>query len=175
MMHPIPVGQMLNHLLPTTTPWLLDRYLRIAPELYLKRLIVGGMEPIFEINRNFRNEGVDATHNPEFTSIEFYWAYRRYTELMDLTEELFEYLFDRLGLDRKIEYGDLEIDFSTSFKRVSWIDSIVEIGGVPKDIATDKEKALEFLKSKNIEVDESLSLGYLPRQSYLMSLWRLNL
>ncbi len=90
-----------------------DRYLRIAPELYLKRLIVGGMEAIFEINRNFRNEGIDATHNPEFTSIEFYWAYKTYRELMDLTEELFESLFDKLGLDKKLTYGDLEIDFSS--------------------------------------------------------------
>jgi len=75
-----------------------------------------------------------------------------------------------LGLDKKLTYGDLEIDPSTPFRRVSWIDSIVDIGGVPREIATDRKKALEFLKSKNIDVDESLSLGYFPTGSYLMSL-----
>jgi len=88
MMHPIPGGANAKPFITHHNALGVDRYLRIAPELYLKRLIVGGMEAIFEINRNFRNEGVDATHNPEFTSIEFYWAYKTYRELMDLTEEL---------------------------------------------------------------------------------------
>jgi lysyl-tRNA synthetase class 2 len=166
MMHPIPGGANAKPFITHHNALGVDRYLRIAPELYLKRLIVGGMEAIFEINRNFRNEGIDATHNPEFTSIEFYWAYKTYRELMDLTEELFESLFDKLGLDKKLTYGDLEIDFSTPFRRVSWIDSIVDIGGVPREIATDRKKALEFLKSKNIDVDESLSLGYLQAELF---------
>jgi len=102
MMHPIPGGANAKPFITHHNALGVDRYLRIAPELYLKRLIVGGMEAIFEINRNFRNEGIDATHNPEFTSIEFYWAYKTYRELMDLTEELFESLFDKIGIwDKK--------------------------------------------------------------------------
>ena len=105
MMHPIPGGANAKPFTTHHNALGVDRYLRIAPELYLKRLIVGGMDAVFEINRNFRNEGIDATHNPEFTSIEFYWAYKTYIELMEVTEELFDYLFDTLKLERKLPYG----------------------------------------------------------------------
>jgi len=155
MLHPIPGGANAQPFITHHNALGVDRYLRIAPELYLKRLIIGGMEAVFEINRNFRNEGIDATHNPEYTSIEFYWAYKTYKELMSLTEELFDYLFDNLKLDRKLPYGELEIDFSTPFAKISWIDSIVEIGGVPREVATDREKALEYLKERNLKIDNN--------------------
>jgi len=90
------------------------------------------LKPVFEINRNFRNEGMDLTHNPEFTMIEFYWAYHNYHDLMDLTQELFDTLLDKLNLPKKIEFNDLIIDFSKPFKRVSFENSLVEIGGVPQ-------------------------------------------
>ncbi|RLA76481.1 MAG: lysine--tRNA ligase, partial [Epsilonproteobacteria bacterium] len=89
MMHPIPGGANAKPFVTQHNALGVDRYLRIAPELYLKRLVVGGMEAVFEINRNFRNEGMDHTHNPEFTMIEFYWAYHTYIRLMEITEELF--------------------------------------------------------------------------------------
>jgi len=160
MMHPIPGGANAKPFITHHNALGVDRYLRIAPELYLKRLIVGGMNAVFEINRNFRNEGIDATHNPEFTSIEFYWAYKTYQELMQLTEELFDYLFEHLNLPRKLPYGELEIDFSTPFAKIPWVDSIVEIGGIPKEIVTNREKALNYLKEQNLKTDENWTLGY---------------
>ena len=98
MMHPIAGGANAKPFVTHHNTLDVDRFLRIAPELYLKRLVVGGMEAVFEINRNFRNEGMDLTHNPEFSAIEFYWAYHNYFEAMDLTEELFKALLARLNL-----------------------------------------------------------------------------
>jgi len=166
MMHPIPGGANAKPFITHHNALSVDRYLRIAPELYLKRLIVGGMEAVFEINRNFRNEGIDATHNPEFTSIEFYWAYKTYIELMEVTEELFDYLFDNLGLERKLPYGDLEINFTTPFAKVSWVDSIVDIGGVPREVATSLEKGLAYLKERNLKVDKNWTLGYMQNELF---------
>jgi lysyl-tRNA synthetase class 2 len=166
MMHPIPGGANAKPFTTHHNALGVDRYLRIAPELYLKRLIVGGMDAVFEINRNFRNEGIDATHNPEFTSIEFYWAYKTYIELMEVTEELFDYLFDKLNLERELTYGDKKINFATPFAKVSWIDSIVNIGGVPKEIAEDREQALTYLKDRNLKVDENWTLGYVQAELF---------
>jgi lysyl-tRNA synthetase class 2 len=166
MMHPIPGGANAKPFVTHHNALGVDRFLRIAPELYLKKLVVGGMEAVFEINRNFRNEGIDATHNPEFTSIEFYWAYKTYIELMEVTEELFDYLFDNLKLERKLPYGDLEIDFSTPFAKVPWVDSIVDIGGVDREIASDLEKGLAFLKANNKKIDANWTLGYMQAELF---------
>ncbi len=166
MMHPIPGGANAKPFITHHNALDVERYLRIAPELYLKRLIVGGMEAVFEINRNFRNEGMDHTHNPEFTMIEFYWAYHRYTDLMEITEELFDYLFDHLGFERKLPYGELEIDFSTPFAKVPYIESLTTIGEVPQEVATDRLKALAYLKEKGVHVDENLTLGYLQAELF---------
>jgi len=166
MMHPIPGGANAKPFITHHNALDVDRYLRIAPELYLKRLIVGGMDAVFEINRNFRNEGIDATHNPEFTSIEFYWAYKTYIELMEVTEELFDYLFDNLTLDRVLPYGDIEINFATPFAKVSWVDSIVNIGGVPREVATNLEAGLAYLKERNLKVDKNWTLGYMQAELF---------
>ena len=166
MMHPIPGGANAKPFTTHHNALGVDRYLRIAPELYLKKLIVGGMDAVFEINRNFRNEGIDATHNPEFTSIEFYWAYKTYIELMEVTEELFDYLFDNLGLDRTLPYGDININFSTPFTKVSWVDSIVDIGGVPREIATNRDEGLAYLKERNLKTDENWTLGYVQAELF---------
>ena len=101
-----------------------DLYLRIAPELYLKRLVVGGLERVYEINRNFRNEGVDATHQPEFTMLEFYQAYSDYNELMDLTEVMFRRLAQQVCGDTKITYQGREIDFGKPFERLTMLEGI---------------------------------------------------
>ncbi len=161
MMHPIPGGANARPFVTHHNALGVDRYLRIAPELYLKRLIVGGFEAVFEINRNFRNEGMDHTHNPEFTMVEFYWAYHRYEDLMELTEKLFEYLFKKLGLPLKLPYEDYEIDFSTPFKRIAYKDALVEIGGVQESILEDPEKMQKYLKEKGIETKEDLTKGEL--------------
>ncbi len=161
MLHPIPGGANARPFITHHNALGVDRYLRIAPELYLKRLIVGGMEAVFEINRNFRNEGMDHTHNPEFTMLEFYWAYHNFQDLMKITEELFEYIFNELNLDRKLPYGDFEIDYSIPFKKIKWEDAIVKYSGIAKDNLRDKNALIDFIKSKNIDFDENLNIGKL--------------
>ncbi|RXK02050.1 lysine--tRNA ligase [Arcobacter sp. CECT 8989] len=165
MMHPIPGGANAKPFVTHHNALGVDRFLRIAPELYLKRLIVGGFEAVFEINRNFRNEGMDATHNPEFTSIEFYWAYKTYKDLIDITKEYFEYLFEHLDLPMTLPYGDVEIDF-TKFSEVPLIESLTTIGGVPADITEDKDKIIAFMKEKNLEVNEAMNLGQLQGELF---------
>ncbi|WP_029951932.1 lysine--tRNA ligase [Hippea sp. KM1] len=133
-------------------------YLRIAPELYLKRLVVGGLERIFEINRNFRNEGMDLKHNPEFTMMEFYIAYKDYNFLMDFTEELFEHVLNSLGIeDKKVEFDGNTIDFSRPWRRLDFYEGLKEIAGVGDDILNDKKKALEYALKLEKKVDESFS------------------
>ena len=165
MMHPIPGGANAKPFVTHHNALGVDRYLRIAPELYLKRLIVGGFEAVFEINRNFRNEGMDATHNPEFTSIEFYWAYKTYKDLIQITKEYFEYLFEHLELPTTLPYGNLEIDF-TKFSEVPLIESLTTIGGVPADITEDKDKIIAFMKEKNLDVNEKMNIGQLQGELF---------
>ncbi|RBQ27793.1 MULTISPECIES: lysine--tRNA ligase [Arcobacteraceae] len=165
MMHPIAGGANAKPFVTHHNALGVDRFLRIAPELYLKRLIVGGFEAVFEINRNFRNEGMDATHNPEFTSIEFYWAYKTYKDLIELTKEYFDYLFEHLNLPTTLPYGDLKVDF-TKFTEIPLIQSLYEIGDVPKDIVEDKEKILKFLKENKLEANDKLNLGQLQGELF---------
>jgi lysyl-tRNA synthetase class 2 len=165
MMHPIAGGANAKPFVTHHNALGVDRFLRIAPELYLKRLIVGGFEAVFEINRNFRNEGMDATHNPEFTSIEFYWAYKTYKDLIEITKEYFEYLFDNLNLPTTLPYGDVEVDFS-KFTEIELIDSLSEIGGVPKEITGDKEAILAYMKEQNLEANEAMNLGQLQGELF---------
>ncbi|SKB27036.1 lysine--tRNA ligase [Malaciobacter marinus] len=165
MMHPIPGGANAKPFVTHHNALGVDRFLRIAPELYLKRLIVGGFEAVFEINRNFRNEGMDATHNPEFTSIEFYWAYKTHKDLIEITKEYFEYLFEHLDLPMTLPYGDKEIDF-TKFSEIPLIESLTTVGNVPADITEDKDKILAYLKENKLEADENLNLGQLQGELF---------
>ncbi len=166
MMHPIAGGANAKPFVTFHNSLGVERYLRIAPELYLKRLVVGGFEAVFEINRNFRNEGMDLTHNPEFTMIEFYWAYHNYKDLMELTEELFLELLKKLNMPTKIEYADMQIDFSAPFAKITYDDSLVEIGKIPRDIINEKEKVLEFLKQNGIKVNANSDLGHLKAELF---------
>src|SRR4029077_8385228 len=125
MMHPILGGAMARPFVTHHNTFDMDLYLRIAPELYLKRLVVGGLDRVYEINRNFRNEGIDAIHMPEFTMLEFYQAYSDYLELMDMTEELFRGLVQKIRGATKIKYGELEIDFAR-FERLSMREAIMK-------------------------------------------------
>jgi len=165
MMHPIAGGANAKPFVTHHNALGVDRYLRIAPELYLKRLIVGGFEAVFEINRNFRNEGMDATHNPEFTSIEFYWAYKTYKDLINITKEYFKYLFEHLDLPNILPYGDIEVDFS-EFYEIPLIESLTTIGDVPKDVVNDREKIINYLKERNIDVNPKLNLGLLQGELF---------
>ncbi|HXA77948.1 MAG TPA: lysine--tRNA ligase [Candidatus Acidoferrales bacterium] len=123
MMHPILGGATARPFVTHHNTFDMDLYLRIAPELYLKRLVVGGLDRVYEINRNFRNEGIDAIHQPEFTMLEFYQAYSNSLDLMDLTEELFRGLAEKVCGSTKVPYGENEIDFS-HFERLSMRDAI---------------------------------------------------
>jgi len=165
MMHPIAGGANAKPFVTHHNALGIDRYLRIAPELYLKRLIVGGFEAVFEINRNFRNEGMDATHNPEFTSIEFYWAYKTYKDLIEITKEYFAYLFEHLNLPTLLPYGDMEVNFD-NFNEIPLIESLSSIGGVDAGIVNDKEKILAFLTSKGLEANSAMNLGQLQGELF---------
>ena len=165
MMHPIAGGANAKPFVTHHNALGIDRFLRIAPELYLKRLIVGGFEAVFEINRCFRNEGMDATHNPEFTSIEFYWAYKTYKDLIILTKEYFEYLFEHLDLPSVLPYGDLKIDFK-QFTEIPLIQSLIQIGGVPADIVEDKNKIIAFMKENKLDVNEKMNIGQLQGELF---------
>ena len=123
MLQPIAGGATARPFITHHNTFDIDLYLRIAPELYLKRLVVGGLDRVYEINRNFRNEGIDAIHTPEFTMLEFYQAYSDYRELMDLTEELFRGLVMKICGTARIPYGDHEIDFSR-FERLTMREAI---------------------------------------------------
>ena len=141
-------------------------YLRIANELYLKRLIVGGFDGVYEFSKNFRNEGMDRTHNPEFTSIEFYWAYHNYHDLMGITEDLFNVILEKLGMEKVINFDGMEIDFSKPFKRISYKKALVEIGGLAEDVVSDKAKILAKLRADGFEANEKLDLGHLQAELF---------
>jgi lysyl-tRNA synthetase class 2 len=150
MMHILPGGAAARPFVTHHNALDMDLYLRIAPELYLKRLLVGGLERVFEINRNFRNEGVSVRHNPEFTMLEFYWAYATYEDLMQLTEELVVTLADELLGKRTLEYGDWSIDLTPPWRRVSIPEYVAQRAGVPLDallaldLATLKQAAVKL-------------------------------
>lgn len=119
MMHPIPGGALARPFVTHHNTLGMDMFLRIAPELYLKRLVVGGFERVYEINRNFRNEGISTRHNPEFTMIEFYQAYADYRDLMDFTEQLLQHLCDTVLGSRQLNYQGHALDFDKPFARLS--------------------------------------------------------
>lgn len=135
-------------------------YLRIANELYLKRLIVGGFEGVYEFAKVFRNEGMDRTHNPEFTMVELYVAYKDYFWMMETTENLLEKIAIDIKGSSKIKLGDKEIDFKTPFKRISILDSIKEHTGI--DVSNFNEKKMfETAKNMGIDVDKTMGMGKL--------------
>jgi lysyl-tRNA synthetase class 2 len=137
----------------------MDMFLRIAPELYLKRLIVGGMDRVFEINRNFRNEGLSTRHNPEFTMIEFYEAYATYEDLMNLSEELFKGIATDVCGSNIIKYGDYEFDFSKPFTRLSVYDSILEYNKNLTANDLNEQNAKQTAEKLGIQVKENWGLG----------------
>ena len=132
----------------------IDMYLRIANELYLKRLIVGGFERVYEMGRMFRNEGMDIKHNPEFTSIELYSAYQDYHDMMDITEEIVSRAAQKVLGTTKITYQGTEIDLTPSWKRISMIDSIKEVTGVDFNQIETDEEAKKVANDLHVELDE---------------------
>ncbi|HEG5395753.1 TPA: lysine--tRNA ligase [Campylobacter coli] len=166
MMHPIAGGANAKPFVTFHNSLGVERFLRIAPELYLKRLVVGGFEAVFEINRCFRNEGMDLTHNPEFTTIEFYWAYHNYKDLMDFTEELFALLLEKLQLGKIIEFDGQKVDFSKPFERITYKDALKKYGALSDEIIENKDKILEKLKKDGFEANDKLDLGHLQAELF---------
>ena len=144
-----------------------DMYLRIAPELYLKRLVVGGFERVYEINRNFRNEGLSTRHNPEFTMLEFYQAYADYHELMDLTESMLRTVAEEVLGQTSVSYQDLEIDFAGTFPRMTLTDAIVEhVPELETGQVNDFAQLKAFAQSKGMDVKDSWGLGKLQLEVF---------
>ena len=132
----------------------LQMYLRIAPELNLKRLIVGGFDKVFEIGKNFRNEGMDIKHNPEFTNMEWYSAYEDYNDMMNISEELISTVAKNVLGKTKITYGEYEIDLTPSWRRITMIDAIKEVTGVDFNLINTDEEAQKIAKEKGVEFEE---------------------
>ena len=135
----------------------LDLYLRVAPELYLKRLLVGGLERVFEINRNFRNEGISVRHNPEFTMVEFYQAYATYEDLISLTEEMFVTLAEKVVGGTKIKFDGHEIELKPPWRRLSILEGIEQYGEVTRDKVANINDLREFAKKQGFSLDPELS------------------
>ena len=134
-------------------------YMRIAPELYLKRLIVGGMDRVYELGRVFRNEGIDNRHNPEFTSVEIYQAFADYRDMMDLTEEVVVKTAEEVLGTTKIVYEGTEIELASPWKRISMIDAVKEYAGKDFTNVTDLEEARAMAKEINVEVEPTWGIG----------------
>ena len=132
----------------------LDMYLRVAPELYLKRLIVGGFDRVFEIGRLFRNEGMDIKHNPEFTSMELYAAYMDFNDMMDITEEIFSRCAKEVLGTTKITYQGQDIDLTPAWKRITMVDAIKEVTGIDFNTINTDEEAVALAKERNIVIPD---------------------
>ncbi|MCX8031426.1 MAG: lysine--tRNA ligase [Thermodesulfovibrionales bacterium] len=158
MMHQIPGGASARPFSTHHNALDIDLYLRIAPELYLKRLLVGGYERVFELNKNFRNEGISTRHNPEFTMLEFYIAYRDYEFLMNFTEELFSYVANKVLGTLKIPFGDHLIDLTPPWKRIRLLDAL-QVEGLSKEDISNIDAITSWAKSKSIDIPKGITLA----------------
>jgi lysyl-tRNA synthetase class 2 len=159
MMHPVPGGAVAEPFKTHHNALDIDLYMRIAPELYLKRLLVGGMERVFEINRSFRNEGISTQHNPEFTMVEFYQAYANFEDLMDLTEEMLCHICRELFNLFKVPYQGTEIDFTPPWQRFTLKEAAAKYGSIDINDLDDLEKARDHAKRLGIELTENEQVG----------------
>jgi lysyl-tRNA synthetase class 2 len=161
MMQPIPGGATARPFITHHNALDMQLYLRIAPELYLKRLVVGGFDRVFEINRNFRNEGISVRHNPEFTMMEFYQAYATFEDLMDFTEEMLCHVTMNLLGKLDFTYQGAEISFQRPWKRLTVKEAIIEYGKVDAKTVNDRELALAYARSIGLEFPDSVGYGKL--------------
>lgn len=160
MMHPIPGGAIARPFVTHHNTLDMDMYLRIAPELYLKRLVVGGFESVYEINRSFRNEGVSTRHNPEFTMLEFYKAYATYHDLIDLTEDMLRQITQEVIGSTQLTYQGKVYNFAKPFHRMTVLEAIMHFEpSITLDILEDLDKAKEQAKRLGIPLKETYGLG----------------
>ncbi len=137
-------------------------FLRISDELYLKRLIIGGFEKVYEICKDFRNEGIDRQHNPEFTQLEFYWAYADYEDLMKLTEEMVSKVIKEIHGSFKFEFEGKKLDFTPPFKRMTFREIVKEHSGIDLDKVTTEEDLIKAIKEKELKIEMHGVVGYGP-------------
>lgn len=166
MMQPIPGGAAARPFITYHNALDMDLYLRIAPELYLKRLLVGGLERVYEINRNFRNEGISTRHNPEFTMLELYQAYADYEDMMVLTEELVKNIALKVNGKVKVAFEGQMIDFETPWKRVEMLQAVKEHTGIDFKTITDDKAAQKAAADLGLEVDPHASRGDVINQIF---------
>lgn len=162
MMHPIPGGACARPFVTHHNALDMDLYMRIAPELYLKRLVVGGFERVFEINRNFRNEGISIQHNPEFTMLEFYMSYATYEDLMDMTEDMLKQVVEKVCGKTEVEYQGVKINFAGPYPRYTMKEALIKIGNVPEKALTSLEEAKKYATDIGIQLKpQDTSLGHI--------------
>ncbi len=167
MMQPVAGGATARPFITQHHALDMQLYMRIAPELYLKRLLVGGFEKVFEINRNFRNEGISTRHNPEFTMCEFYWAYATFENLMDLTEQLFAHIAQKVCGSMHVTYQGQEVDLTPgTWTRLSFYDSLHVIGGHCADMYTDYDRLQKYLRERGEKAVEGESLAKLQAKLF---------
>jgi lysyl-tRNA synthetase class 2 len=159
MLHPIPGGATAKPFKTHHNALDMELYMRVAPELFLKRLVIGGLERIFEINRCFRNEGISTQHNPEFTMLEFYQSYATYEEMMKMTEELLCSMVKEIHGGFHLTYQGKELDFTPPWRRIRFIDSLLEYGKVDPAILKEPTKAIEVAKNLGLELKKGTSHG----------------
>lgn len=161
MMQPVPGGASARPFVTHHNTLDIDLYLRIAPELYLKRLIIGGFERVFELNRNFRNEGISTRHNPEFTMLEFYWAYADYEMMMDFTEELVTTVAEEVRGSLQSPWGEGQIDFSRPWRRISMRNAILEYSDLTEEDLVDRASMERVARRLGVERIDERSDGQL--------------
>jgi len=159
MMQPVPGGAEAEPFKTHHNALGMDLFLRIAPELYLKRLVVGGFERVFEINRNFRNEGVSTQHNPEFTMLEFYQAYATFNDLMELTEQLVATVAHTVTGSTVLSYQNNPIELAGPWQRITLQKALVDIGGIDSALLNDKDALLDFAAQNGIKITKTGRLG----------------
>jgi len=169
MMQPIPGGATARPFVTHHNTLDLDLYLRIAPELYLKRLIIGGFERVFELNRNFRNEGISTRHNPEFTMLEFYCAYSDYELMMDFTEELVVGVAEEVTGNLQVPWGEHIIDFSRPWRRLALRDAILEYSDLTPEDLVDRKRMEAAARALEVQRIDERSDGNLLAELYEMT------
>jgi lysyl-tRNA synthetase class 2 len=160
MMHVIPGGATAKPFITHHNALDMPLYLRVAPELYLKRLVVGGFEKVFEVNRNFRNEGLSTRHNPEFTMLEFYWAYADFQDLMNLTEDMMRAVVDQVHGQLQITSQGVDYDFSKPFQRFTVLESILHFNpDLTAEQLSDFDSAKAIAEGLGIKIEKGFGLG----------------